>query len=176
MAARMGRRIITTPSGYSLRDVVPETVVTVDEQGRIVEGPRPTKDLDMHLKVLNARPDINVVCHTHGTDTVAASTMLKPGPNTLPPLTPGFVYYAHPLPMLPFLVPGSEPLAEAVVKGICKGKGRALLLQNHGLVTLGRDLRQAVNIAEEIEEAARIFVITGGKAAAIPHDKLERIG
>ncbi|RLB32282.1 MAG: class II aldolase/adducin family protein, partial [Deltaproteobacteria bacterium] len=64
MAARMGRRIITTPSGYSLRDVVPETVVTVDEQGRIVEGPRPTKDLDMHLKVLNARPDINVVCHT----------------------------------------------------------------------------------------------------------------
>ena len=176
VSARSVDKIFLTPSGYSLRDVQPDIVVTVNDDGEVLEGGTPTKDTNMHLGILRAKPDANVVCHVHGAYIIAATTMLTPGPDTLPPLTPGFVYYAYPLPMVPFLVPGSQVLVETVVNVLSKGNCRALFLQNHGLVTIGKDFQEALNVAEEIDEAARIFVLTDGKAKAIPSKDLNRIG
>jgi 3-dehydro-4-phosphotetronate decarboxylase len=176
MAVRSGENILLTPSGYSLRDVEPDMVVTVDGEGLVIEGANPTKDAGMHLAVLRANPDLNVVFHVHGTYLVAASVMLEPGPDTLPPITPGFVYYAHPLPMVPFLVPGTQILADTVAEKISKRHCRAVLLQNHGLVTVGKNFEEALNVAEEVDEAARIFVLTRGKAKTIPLEDLSRIG
>jgi ribulose-5-phosphate 4-epimerase/fuculose-1-phosphate aldolase len=102
--------------------------------------------------------------------------MLSPGPDTLPPLTPGFVYYAHPLPMIPFMVPGTKLLAQTVVKTMTMGSNLALLLQNHGLVTVGRNFQEAINVAEEIDEAARIYILTGGKGHTIPSRDVGKIG
>jgi ribulose-5-phosphate 4-epimerase/fuculose-1-phosphate aldolase len=176
MAARSDKNILLTPSGYSLRDVEPDMVVTVNGDGLVIEGANPTKDAGMHLQVLRAKPDVNVVFHVHGAYIVAASAMLEPGPDTLPPITPGFVYYAHPLPMVPFLVPGTQILADTVAEKISKRQCRAVLLQNHGLVTIGKDFQESLNVAEEIDEAARIFVLTCGKAKTIPLEDLSKIG
>jgi ribulose-5-phosphate 4-epimerase/fuculose-1-phosphate aldolase len=175
MAARCGEHVLLTPSGYSLRDVIPEKVVVLDVQGKPGEEGHPTKDMGFHLGVLQARREINVVCHTHGAHIVASSAMLEPGPSTLPPLTPGFAYYAYPLPMIPFMVPGTVELTVAVVKALSPPHSRALLLQNHGLVTVGGDFMEAINIAEEIDEAARIFVLTNGEAKTIPPGDLDKI-
>lgn len=174
-SVRAGKGIFITPSGYSLRDVRPEVVVTVDQDGGVLDGGSPTKDVEMHVGILRARRDVRVVCHVHGAFIIALSTLVEPGPDTLPPLTPGFAYYAHPLPMIPFMVPGSAELADAVIEHFAKGRGRAVLLQNHGLVTLGEDFQEAVNIAEEVDEAARIYLMTRGKAGAIVSGDLERI-
>jgi ribulose-5-phosphate 4-epimerase/fuculose-1-phosphate aldolase len=176
MAIRSGENILLTPSGYSLRDVEPDMVVTVDGEGLVIEGAKPTKDAGMHLAVLRARPDLNVVFHVHGAYIVAASVMLEPGPDTIPPITPGFVYYAHPLAMVPFLVPGTQILADTGAEKISKRQCRAVLLQNHGLVTVGKDFQEAFNVAEEVDEAARIFVLTRGKAKTIPLEDLGKIG
>ncbi|MBW2344400.1 MAG: class II aldolase/adducin family protein [Deltaproteobacteria bacterium] len=175
MAALSGENIFLTPSGYSLREVKPDMVVTVNGKGIVIEGANPTKDAAMHLGVLRVRPDVNVVFHVHGAYLVAASVMLEPGPDTLPPLTPGFVYYAHPLSMLPFFVPGTQILAKTVAEKFAERQCRAVLLQNHGLVTVGKDFQEALNVAEEIDEAARIFVLTDGKATVIPSKDLEKI-
>ena len=175
VAARAGREIFLSPSGYSLRDVEPGLVVTVDEEGIVLKGPNPTKDADMHLGILRTRSDAQIVLHVHGAHIVAATAMLSPGPNTLPPLTPGFVYYAHPLPMIPFMVPGTKLLAQTVVKTMTKGSHRAILLQNHGLVAVGRDFQEALNVAEEIDEAARIYTLTGGKGRTIPSRDIGKI-
>ena len=172
---RVADQVFLTPSGFSLRDVGPDSVVTVSAQGHILEGSRPTKDAQMHLGLLHARPEANAVCHVHGANIVAATTMLDPGPDTLPPLTPGFVHYAYPLTMVPFLLPGTDALTQTVVNILSDRKCAAVLLQNHGLVTMGRDLREALNIAEEIDEAARIFVLTGGKAKMIPSEDAPKI-
>ncbi|MBW1781389.1 MAG: class II aldolase/adducin family protein [Deltaproteobacteria bacterium] len=175
VAARFGNRIWFTPSGCSLRDVLPKRIAVVDSKGRLIEGDMPTKEADMHLGVLRSRPEINVVFHLHGPYIIAASTMLDPGPSSLPPLTPGFVYHAFPLPMIPFRVPGSPDLSKSVTD-ILSGKGvNAVLLQNHGLVTTGKDFEEAMNIAEEIDEAARIYVLTAGKAPPIASENIERI-
>jgi ribulose-5-phosphate 4-epimerase/fuculose-1-phosphate aldolase len=175
ISARAHEGIFVTPSGFSLRDVEPENVVLMQDDGKVMEGGTPTKDRGMHLNILNSRPDINVVCHAHGAYIIAASAMMEPGMDTLSPLTPGFVYLAHPLEMLPFMVPGTKELARRVSEAFGREGSRALLLQNHGLVSVGRDFEEAVNIAEEVDEAARIFVLTGGKAGAIPAGDLEKI-
>jgi ribulose-5-phosphate 4-epimerase/fuculose-1-phosphate aldolase len=176
VSARSGENIFLTPSGLSLRDVDKDTVVTVSGKGQILDGGRPTKDASMHLALLGQRLEINVVCHVHGAHIVAASVMLTPGPDTLPPLTPGFAHYAYPLPMAPFLLPGTGALTKTVIKVLSNRRHKAILLQNHGLVTVGEDFKEAINIAEEIDEAARIFVLTGGKAKAIPKKDIDKIG
>jgi len=175
VAARAGSEIFLSPSGYSLRDVELDLVVTVDLEGMVPKGPQPTKDADMHLGILRTRPDAQVVFHVHGAHIIAATAMLSPGPDTLPPLTPGFVYYAHPLPMIPFMVPGTNLLAQTVVKNMTMGSHRAILLQNHGLVVVGRDFQEALNVAEEIDEAARIYILTGGKGRTIPSRDIGKI-
>jgi ribulose-5-phosphate 4-epimerase/fuculose-1-phosphate aldolase len=175
LSVRVGEKIFETPSGCSLRNLEPERVVTVNQRGDLLDGAEPTKDVVMHLGIMGERPDICVVCHVHGASIIAASTLLVPGHDALPPLTPGFVFFAHPLAMLPFLVPGSEALAQATTETFRNPECSALLLQSHGLVTVGRDFEEAFNVAEEVEEATRIYVLTNGKAREIPEDKVEEI-
>jgi ribulose-5-phosphate 4-epimerase/fuculose-1-phosphate aldolase len=175
ISSRVNKKILVTPSGLSLRDMAPEMVVIMDEKGRILDGARPTKDVGLHRGILREREDISVVFHTHGVYLTAASAMLPPGPHSIPPLTPGFVYYAYPLPLLPFMVPGTENFTKETIRMFSKKKTRAVLFQNHGLVNVGKDFSEALNIAEEINEAAKIFVLTNGKASVIPSDDLDKI-
>jgi L-fuculose-phosphate aldolase len=176
MALRSGGRIYLTPSGYSLGDVRPEKVVVFRNGQTVPRDIPPTRDADMHLRILKSRKDIHAVCHVHGAPIVAVSTLLEPAPQSLPPLTPGFVYFAHPLPLLPFMVPGSEDLSKAVEKAFSGNTFRAVLLQNHGLITLGRDFHEAINIAEEIHDAAQVYLLTHGTARPIPQGDLGKIG
>ncbi len=175
VAARCGTRIWLTPTGRSLRDVQPENITVVDAHGVLIQGNMPTKEANMHLAVLRARPDINVVFHVHGAYIIAASILLDPGASSLPALTPGFVYYAFPLPMISFMVPGSPDLAAGVTEALSEQGASAVLLQNHGLVTVGKDFREALDIAEEIDEAARVYVLTGGKAPPIAREHIDSI-
>lgn len=175
LSVRVGEEIFITPSGYSLRDISPEMVVTLNKEGRVLEGEAPTKDMEMHLRVLRARAGINVVCHVHGAHIIAVSTLISPGSDSFPPITPGFAYFAHPLEMLPFMVPGTKELAVAAAGCFSNPDCSALLLQNHGLVTVGVSFQDALNVAEEIDEAAKIYVLTNGKAKSIPGDEVNRI-
>jgi ribulose-5-phosphate 4-epimerase/fuculose-1-phosphate aldolase len=175
LSLRHGETILVTPSGCSLRDLTPERVVTVNHRGDVVGGGRPTKDMAMHLGILQKRPDVLAVCHVHGAAIIAASSLLAPGRDVLPPLTPGFVYFAHPLAMLPFMVPGSEALARAATETFGNPECSALLLQNHGLVTVGENLQEALNLAEEVEETARIYLLTNGRGREIPEQGVEAI-
>ncbi len=176
MAIRIGKTTYLSPSGYSLGSLQPGKVVVFEDGRYRSRGVKATQDAAMHLAILDARPDVHAVCHVHGAALIAASTLLEPGPESLPPLTPGFACFAHPLPMLPFMVPGSEKLARAVNEALSVAPSRAVLLQNHGLVTVGRDFEEALNIAEEIDEVAKIYVFTNGKARPIPADELAKIG
>jgi L-fuculose-phosphate aldolase len=175
VSARIGDRFFITPSGHSLRGLNPARVVTLDQKGRVLEGGVPTKDFGVHMGILDIRPDINVVCHVHGAFIIAASTLMDPGPDALPPITPGFVYFAYPLAMTPFRVPGTKEFARDTTEQFSRSTCNALLLQNHGLVTVGGNFEEAMNIAEEIDEAASIYLLTNGKAKAISLADVRRI-
>lgn len=167
LSIRVGEKIFITPSGYSLGDMVPDIVITMNSEGRVIEGGNPTKDVDVHLGVFSKRPEVNVVCHAHGAFIIAVTALLDPGPDSLPPITPGFVYFAYPLAMIPFMVPGSKEFERASTNHFSQSGSSALLLQNHGLITVGKNFQEALNIAEEIDEVARIYLLTGGKAKVL---------
>ena len=175
VSARVGDKFFITPSGYSLRGLNPDLVVTLDQKGRVLEGGVPTKDVEVHMGILGRRPGINVVCHVHGAFIIAASALMDPGPDALPPITPGFAFFAYPLAMVPFTVPGTKELAKATAEQFSHPTCVALLLQNHGLVTVGKSFEEAVNIAEEIDEAARIYLMTNGKAKPISLEDVRKI-
>jgi ribulose-5-phosphate 4-epimerase/fuculose-1-phosphate aldolase len=175
ISIRFKECILCTPSGFSLRTIEPRFVSVTDLEGNLIAGAPPTKELRMHLSILTVRLDVDVVLHLHGADIISASTLLQHGPDTLPPITPEFVYYAHPLPMLPFMVPGSQELMEAAKERFSIKDTHALLLQNHGIVTVGKDLESALNIAEAVDEAARIYILTRGKARTIPEERIAEI-
>jgi ribulose-5-phosphate 4-epimerase/fuculose-1-phosphate aldolase len=175
LCVRFGDEFLVSPSNWSLRDVTPECVVRLDSNGSTLSEHKPSKEAAMHLAILRARPDLNVVCHVHGVYIVAASAMLEPGENSLPPLCPGFVYFAYPLPMLRFMVPGSAALAAGAAETMLSRHRMAVLLQNHGLVAAGPDWQTAVNVAEEVDEAASVFVHSHGKARHIGEENIRTI-
>ncbi|MDZ7698567.1 MAG: class II aldolase/adducin family protein [Deltaproteobacteria bacterium] len=175
VSIRFKDRILCTPSGFSLRTIPPHSISVLNGKGQLIDGATATKELGMHMAILMERLDINVVFHLHGAHIIAASTLLQPGTDTLPALTPEFVYHAYPLRMLPFMVPGSQELREAARERFSRNDTHALLLQNHGLITVGKDLESALNIAEAVDEAARIFIFTRGKASVIPKERIADI-
>ena len=175
VSAKKGEILRVTPSGVSMRDITPASLITAELSGNILSGGTPSREFEMHRLIFQAQSDINVVCHVHGSYIVAASSILEPGPNSLPPLTPGFACLAYPISLLPFQVPGSKALEEAVGHHFMNQRPRALLLKNHGLITVGHTMAEALNIAEEVDEAARVFVLTAGKGSLIDKDLVQKI-
>lgn len=169
VAMRYGDDILVSPSGFSLRDIKVDDIVIVTNNGSVISGNgKPSKEFGIHYGIFQIRPKVNVVCHVHGSYIISASAMLEPSGNSLPPLTPGFVYFAYPMPMLPFLVPGTSKLSANACNEFRDNEKPALLLQNHGLITVGQTPAEALNIAEEIDESAKIYVLSNGKANHIP--------
>ncbi|MBW1850720.1 MAG: class II aldolase/adducin family protein [Deltaproteobacteria bacterium] len=175
VSARIKNKFLVTPSGISLRDITAESIVTVECDGGTPHDTSPSKEFSMHRLIFDQRDDVNIVCHVHGSHIIAASTILEPGPSSLPPLTPGFVLFAYPLPLIPFYIPGSPELAETVARYFKNRKLRALLLKNHGLITVGGNMAEALNVAEEVDEAAKIYFLTAGRGSKIGEDLISEI-
>jgi ribulose-5-phosphate 4-epimerase/fuculose-1-phosphate aldolase len=175
VAARFGNGFLITPSGFSLRDITPASLLHVHEDGTVEGEGKPSKEMTMHHRIFMRRPEVNVVCHVHGSSIIAVSTLFQPGPQSIPPVTSGFVFFAHPLPMIPFFLPGSNELAGGVEEAFAGTSLKALLLKNHGLITVGKTLAEALNIAEEVDEAARIYLLTEGRCSLLPTESLQKI-
>jgi 3-dehydro-4-phosphotetronate decarboxylase len=163
LSARLAdNSVLVTPSGSSLRDLMPSGLSRVSPHGVLVSGPEPSKETFLHLAIYRARPETHAVAHTHSTHATAISCLADRDPqNVLPSLTGYYAMRVARLPLLPYHPPGDQalgPRAEAAARD-----HHALLLANHGPIAAGRDIEDAVDIIEEIEEAARLFFILNGQ-------------
>ncbi|MEZ4600666.1 MAG: L-fuculose-phosphate aldolase [Syntrophotaleaceae bacterium] len=144
--------IAISPSGIEYFDMEPSDVVVVDTTGVIVKGDRnPSSELDFHLALYRHRRDIGAVVHTHS---VYATTIACLGWE-LPPVHYLIGFSGRKVPLAPYATFGTRQLADNLVGAI--GDYNAVLLANHGLVTVGPTLERAFAAAEEIELVARIF-------------------
>jgi ribulose-5-phosphate 4-epimerase/fuculose-1-phosphate aldolase len=163
ISVREGSGILVTPTGASLGALDPDLLSVIDESGRHVNGPRPSKEAFLHAAVYRSRPAAGAVVHLHSTYSVAVSCLDGlPAEDVLPPLTAYYVMRVGTLPLLPYHAPGDptlEPLAEQVAAG-----HSAFLLANHGPVVAGADLAAAADAIEELEETARLFLLLQGHA------------
>ena len=160
--------ILISPTGRALVDLEPDGFVEVTLAGEVVTGSRPSKELPFHLAIYQARPDVTAVIHGHCAYAVAASTLLPADPiDSLPAYSAGYVMRVGKLPLLPYLPAGSVELSRAVA-GVLSPSTKAVLLQNHGFISIGPDLETAFNTADELLDAAKVFVLSGGRAKPLP--------
>jgi len=174
LSLRLEQTLLITPTGSSCSRVHPDQLAEAPITGAPDPGPDrpwPSKELALHQAVYRVRPDVAAVVHLHSHFSVAASC-LEPvsagvdatGP--LPALTPYQVLRLGALPVAPYAPPGSQALADQVAELV--GEHSVLLLANHGSLVGAADLDRAVDLAEELEAAARLAFTL----ADVPHRRL----
>lgn len=156
--------LLVTPTGHSLGFLDPAQISHLSAGGQHLAGDRPTKEVSLHTAFYDTRATTGAVVHLHPTHSVALSMLPDTDPdNVLPALTPYSIMRLGKVKLLPFFVPG-DPGMGAAVRGLA-GKRSAVLLANHGPVVAGKTLDAAVYAMEELEETAKLAVLTRGLGA-----------
>lgn len=161
-------RLLVTPTGVSLGRLDPARLSLI-EDGRLVSGDAPTKETALHHAFYDTRTGTGAVVHLHSTHSVAWSMLPEVDPdNVFPPLTAYAIMRLGKVRLLPVFLPGDPAMGEAI-RGLA-GKRAAVLLANHGPVVAGRDLEAAVNAMEELEETAKLALLTRGASPRLLDD------
>ena len=155
-------RLLMTSTGGSLGRLDPARLSLLDHDGRLVSGDQPTKESALHAAFYETRgAGTGAVVHLHSTHSVALSMLPDTHPdNMLPPLTAYGVMRLGKVVLLPYFMPGDPAMADAI-RGLA-GRRSAVVLANHGPVVAGRDLEAAVCAMEELEEGAKLALLTRG--------------
>lgn len=153
--------VLITPTGRALGFLDPARISHMDADFRLISGDPPTKETPLHSAFYETRTGTGAVVHLHSTHSVALSMLPGTDPESvLPPLTPYSIMRVGRVKLLPFFLPGDPAMGEAV-RGLA-GKRSAVLLANHGPVVAGKDLWAAVFAMEELEETAKLALLTQG--------------
>ena len=157
-----------TPSQLYKGDLRPELMVRIDLSGNVLdEGvPAPSSEWPMHTAIYRARPEVRAIVHAHA----PYATILALSGLPFLPVTTEAAFFRE-VPVVPFIMPGTKELAEAVVKAM--GRNPVCLLQNHGVVVAATSLRRACNILEVVERTAQLIwgcYAVGKKPPTLPKD------
>lgn len=154
---------LATPTGSSFGRLNADTLSVVDLEGNVISGDKPSKEVAFHLAIYRNRDECNAVVHLHSTHLTAISCLdgLDPD-NAIRPCTPYYVMRVGSLPVVPYLKPGSPQIAVELAKRA--PNYRAFLLANHGPIVTGKDLLDAVDNMEELEETAKLALLLNEKA------------
>lgn len=166
-----------SPSGYSLDDVAPDHWVPIDiETGNnLNRSLKPSSELMMHLEIYRQRQDVNAIVHTHPPITIG---IISTDINEIPPMFPDYVaIVGKKVPYIDYVVPCSDELAYAVIDVLKDPSYTSLFMKNHGLITVGSNMKQAYYRTEIIEDAARIFWVshTVGKPHILSEQQVDQI-
>ena len=153
--------LLVSPTGTSFGRLDPGRLSRFDANGQHIDGDAPTKEMPLHSAFYDTRSSAGAVVHLHSCHAVALSMMPDADTdNFLPPLTPYGIMKLGKVKLLPFFLPGDPAMGDAV-RGLA-GKRSAVMLANHGPVVAGKDIEAACNAIEELEDTARLAMLTRG--------------
>jgi ribulose-5-phosphate 4-epimerase/fuculose-1-phosphate aldolase len=153
--------LLVSPTGTSFGRLDPARLSRFDAAGNLISGDKPTKEMPLHMAFYETRRSAGAVVHLHSCHSVALSMMPDVDEdNFLPPLTPYAIMKLGKVKLLPYFMPG-DPNIGVAVKGLA-GKRSAIMLANHGPVVASKDLEAACNAIEELEDTARLAMMTRG--------------
>lgn len=172
LSMRSGNLMYISPSGFDLKEVEAEDWVKVNiETGEILSDIKPSSEVLMHLECYRERSDITSVLHAHPTYTVAVSTT----EHEIPSLFPDFPAMVKSVGYLDYVIPTTDELANAV-KEIIK-EHDVIVMRNHGLLTVGRTMKEAYFYMQLTEESARVFSIASsiGKVRKLTEEECDNL-
>jgi autoinducer 2 (AI-2) kinase len=162
-----------TPSQLFKGDLHPAALVRIDLEGRSLDpGSRSaSSERLMHCAAYHVRPEARAVIHAHAPN----ATILANAGLPFLPISTEAAFFTD-LPRIPFVMPGTAALAEAVAEAL--EESWAVLMQNHGLLVAGRSLRRAADMAEIIERSCEIILgcrAQGVDPPVLPDDVVETL-
>ena len=159
-----------SPIGIDYFETEPEDVVIMDLDGKVVEGERkPSSEWMMHLIFYKKRDDVEAVVHTHSRFSSTISCMRW----DIPALHYYVAFAGKTIPCAKYASYGTQELADNAFEGM--GEGKAALLANHGLITIGRSVKEAFLVAEMSEEMAEYYYRTKsiGEPVLLDEEEME---
>lgn len=154
------------PSGVSYESLEADDMVVCDLAGNVVEGKlSPSSDTAAHAFVYRNMPDVGGVVHTHSNYACGWAAIGKEIPCILTAIADEF---GGPIPIGPFAIIGDDSIGQGIVKTLSGHRSKAVLMQNHGVFTIGRDATEAVKAAVMCEDNAKSAFIALQLGAPIP--------
>jgi 3-dehydro-4-phosphotetronate decarboxylase len=174
ISARLEDGWLITPTDACLGHLDPAKIAKVSRDGQWVSGDKPSKTLALHRNVYDANPEMHGVVHTHSTHLVALTLAGVWQPNdVLPPITPYYVMKVGHIPLIPYCRPGDPSVAERV--RALANDVRGVLLERLGPVVWGASVSQASWALEELEETARLWLMTEPRPAPLGDAQIDEL-
>ena len=173
---------LITPTDACLGFLEPDRLAHVALDGSQLSGDRASKTLALHRRIYDADPDAQCVIHTHSAHLVALTLTAgcTPGADVLPPITPYFVMKVGHVPLIAYHRPGDPAaaarVADAIVAARTRGAPiRAVLMERLGPNVWHESPAAAMATLEELEETARLWLMTTPRPAALGEERIEEL-
>lgn len=170
---------VIKPSGVSYDDLAPENMILCDLDGEVVGSTpgsdrSPSSDTAAHAYVYREMPEVGGVVHTHSTYATAWAARGEPIPCVITGMADEF---GGEIPVGPFAIIGDDSIGRGIVETLRGHRSRAVLMQNHGPFTIGKDARDAVKAAVMCEDVARTIHLARqlGDPLPIPQDRIDAL-
>jgi ribulose-5-phosphate 4-epimerase/fuculose-1-phosphate aldolase len=174
ISARLDDGWLITPTDACLGRLDPAAISKVNLAGEWVSGDRPSKTLALHREVYDRNPGVGGVVHTHSTHLVALTLAGVWHPDDiLPPLTPYQVMKVGHIPLIAYERPGSPKVAERVAQ--LANSVRGVMLERLGPVLWESSVSRASYALEELEETARLWLMSNPKPAPLDQAALDEL-
>jgi L-ribulose-5-phosphate 4-epimerase len=158
--------LVIKPSGVSYDELSPDNMIVCDLDGEVVEGDlSPSSDTAAHAYVYRHMPDVGGVVHTHSTYASAWAARGEPIPCVLTAMADEF---GGEIPIGPFALIGGDDIGKGIVATLRGHRSPAVLMQNHGVFTVGPTARAAVKAAVMCEDVARTVHLARSLGEPLP--------
>jgi L-fuculose-phosphate aldolase len=164
--------VVMTPSSLDYELMTLEDLVVLDLSGKVLQGARPpTSEKALHLACMRQHDDVGGVIHSHAMFASMFAITRQPIPCVIEEFD---VYVGGEVPVADYKLTGSDELGEEVARHVAD-RG-AVLMANHGLLTVGRNIGDAMKVAQLVERTAQIIwgARALGQVVPLPDDTLER--
>ncbi len=152
LSVKVKDRVYITPGNVFKRNLGPQDIAVLDLEGNLIEGRHPSSEYRLHLKIYAQRPDVSAIIHAHPPYTLALSLAGEDFKQAYLAETP---LYLGEIDSVPYFLPGSEELAQAVAEA-AKEPRKVLVLQRHGAVAWGKDLAEALSRLIVLEKTFKV--------------------
>ena len=174
ISARLDDGWLITPTDACLGRLDPAEIAKVDLAGNAVSGGKPSKTLTLHRGIYARNAQTRGIVHTHSTHLVALTLAgVWSEADVLPPITPYYVMKVGHIPLIRYRRPGDPQVAEQIAA--LADSVRGVLLERLGPVVWERSVGQASYALEELEETARLWLMTNPKPAPLDEAALEEL-